>query len=650
MLVNKLLLTLILTTYSFSIFGLDHSIKDEYLKKNFSIQQNYLESMGFENYADAARKTLGNSKGLTDVVSLALEKNSIEYLSLNSAKEIGAISYALLSIAYRDNKFQEVRHILEPIIMKNLSSIPLVSIDIQEIEYQNIILEDRYSKQKVILYERAQKRYKNDKEILIKAYLHIVNNILKLNFDRNELVNWLDEHISKNISKNYTNQTRQQSLYLGRSLVVSYVKFLREHKFKDIEEQFENYLENNYITLNNFITSSYTHKFKEKKEITIKMKNGDFAYEYSHGDEPFFTSLVVRPSEKNDSELANKYNLLSNLTHSLKFLNNDTYYNAIDKINTNLEPSAEELKVYENYWNINYAKGFSHAGIVEVKEDAEYKIAIAWIWDIFPDTDKIGTIRLMNAESFGDSNKHLKFAISRNSPLKLLNVYKEQLTQVGYKENIWESNSSFVGKYINSDKSGPAIDDSEQYIWKTHISREDYKSWTNIKEADASDWFNQIILPRVFHRIKEYIYTKDAKVFANGLLSARDMLYCSQMIVVAYLEATNIDIQPHHDSVPNFLLALNKKLKMFDSRGINHRIVSPNGLIWQSKLNMSLEVIEHDKNESQFNHLKRNDSNNYLKRYSNMLNYNEEINKIDLSEFDLYMLNPDYFEVVDYLN
>ncbi len=200
----------------------------------------------------------------------------------------------------------------------------------------------------------------------------------------------------------------------------------------------------------------------------------------------------------------------------------------------------------------------------------------------------------------------MRIGFSRLSPKKLLNEYHEQRKNRGYLKEVWSGFSSFVGKYINREGSGPAIDSDERYNWPSKIDEQTFLSWASVNDKNAEDWYQNIILERVFKQIKSYVYSPEAKVFADGLLSAKDMLYCSQMIVMAFLEVTNIDIQPDHDVIPKFLIHINKKLKLFDTRGIENRVISPNGLIWQSKLLESFQYANLNVKEFQEKILKKN--------------------------------------------
>jgi len=610
-----------------------------------------LIKMGFEDFSTNALNTLEEESNLSDVVKLALEKNSNEYLPLIHAREISNLTYVLLNkFNIKDPKNELTRKIkiLSTFAIQQLANIPSIGFDRDNVEHASSDIDQRYDFQKNLIFKNAQARFDIEKNNILKYYVHLLREAQLIVDD--ESVDWLDERLTKNISKNFTNQTKQQAHYLGRSLLFTLMKFMRENKLNHDEEMIKALFASKGLFLSNFITTTYTISDNKNALKSFPLKSGDFAYEYSHGDEAFFTSLVVRPSSDANKTLAEKYNLLSKYKDAPKFLKKEKYYSAIDKMNTGLTPTSDELKTFQNYWDENYGKGFSHSGIVEIKTDNESDLSIVWIWDIFPDTDSIGTVRLVNPESFALSEKHLRIGFSRLSPKKLLNEYNDQRKKRGYLSEIWNGFSSFVGKYVKREGSGPAIDSSERYSWPAKIDEKTFLSWENIPSEKADLWFNEIVLPRVFKQIRNYVDSSEAKVFADGLLSAKDMLYCSQMMVVAFLEVTNIDIQPDHDVIPKFLIHINQKLKFFDTRGIENRVISPNGLIWQSKVHESFDYANLNVKEFHDLIMDPKKLKQKITEHTQMLSSFEEVNKIQLDDFQLYILNKDFFKVVDYLN
>ncbi len=73
------------------------------------------------------------------------------------------------------------------------------------------------------------------------------------------------------------------------------------------------------------------------------------------------------------------------------------------------------------------------------------------------------------------------------------------------------------------------------------------------------------------------------------------MLYCSQLIVLAFLEAANFDLQDELDSIPSMAKLFSGSLKKIVNLSADQRLIAPNGLIWQSKIVEDLVTIHHDR-------------------------------------------------------
>lgn len=646
---KKLLVVLIAFTTYASAWALEpREFLTENQLKSFDESDTFLKKMGFEDYAIWADDTLADGKDVSGISKLALKLNADEYSALIGARHLANLAYVSLNetLQSKDKEnFIKKYSILMAMTKQQLMPFPLISIDRVEHD-SNSNIDDRFDIQKAEGFKKANARYLKESTNISKAFNFLLG--LDTHADRGAVIEWIDYQVADAIMKNYKKHNKQQAKYLGRALVATLAKFSRENNLPNLEQKLRMELLKENILIDNFLDPVHKLKNSEKQLVTIVLKSGDLAYEYSHGDEAFFTSLVVRPSSSEDKALATKFGLLGKYTDAPKFAGKSPLYiEALDKMNTDIAPSIEEQKVFDTFWNPKYAKGFSHSGIVEIRHDKKTDISIVWIWDIFPDSGKVGAVRLLNPESFSVAEHHLKVGYSRHSPTKMLALYKEQLKERGHLENIWESFSSFYGDYIDGSGSGPVIDDQNTYTWKTKIDKKTFESWKNIESSKAEEWYTQTVLPKVFKRIQSYVHTKDAKVFADGLLSAKDMLYCSQMIAMAYLEGVNIDIQPNHDTVPNILMYANNKMKFFDARGITYRLVSPNGLIWQSKLTEHFQEVIFDQSESFYN-LDKKAATTLISKYTNMLESFEEVRSVSIESFEFYMLDDKTFEIIDY--
>ena len=271
----------------------------------------------------------------------------------------------------------------------------------------------------------------------------------------------------------------------------------------------------------------------------------------------------------------------------------------------------------------------------QVKKDEVSQISVAWIWDIYPERDKVGTVRLMTPEGFAYPEKMMKIAFLRYNSEKLLNSFKKQIAQRGFLEKIWEGYSSLVGRYADGD-SGPSIDPDQSYIWHSKVDEKTVRSWTKIETSQAQQWVKNQVLPRVFDRVRSYLVSSEAKIFADGLVSAKDMLYCSQLVTMAYLEAVNLDVQSTRDEVWEILKYLSSSIKKVLKINIKHRLVSPNGLVWQSDIFENLYTVYLNRDRVEQQRVQKNPT--VATEYTHLLEANLSIKSLKIDEEDLINL------------
>lgn len=600
----------------------------------------FLNRLGFEDFVAQIKKNQDQAQQISAVSKLALERSSMYLQSVNGARNLANLTAAVLATT-EDLKTLEL---IKLIIIQQLSPFPLLTSEPlgekQILEIKKGSVSDAIEAKKVLMSSRAGERFFTEKLNLIKAYLILLKPKPE---NKKEVVAWLDSVITDAIIDPYTVQKRQQNRFLGRALVVTLVQYYRAQKNTLAELQLKQLLRQHKLYIENYVNAYYVTEIENGDIRGVDLKSGDTALEYSHGQEAFFTSLLIQPQNSENRDTSKKYQLTNSVLDAYHFLDTDKYYAILDKKDTYRQLSPKEEQIYNDFWNKNYAKGFSHSGHVEVRKDEASQIAVAWVWDIYPEKDKIGPVRLMSPEGFSYPERMLKVGFLRNSPEKLLASFKKQISTRGYLSNIWTGYKSYVGRYDDG-QMGPSIDTESRSVWPTQVSETQVMAWTKYSSGDAKKWYQTEILPRVFARLKDYLVSSKAKLFADGLVSAEDMLYCSQLIEVAYLEAANLDLQTSPDQIWEVLKYLNKSISNTLKLNLNDRLVSPNGLVWQSDVVERLETFYLNRDRVKLQEIKTNPT--VASDYTNFLSLFPEVKTTVIdNEKKLLSIKDDYIQL-----
>lgn len=615
-------------------------------KTSFEAADSFLKRMGFEDYSAQARKTLETTEDIAPVSKWALQLNEDKYETLNGSRKVGNFTYALLKKITRQSPehFNRALTVLTRIMIQQLKRFPQFRLEPLSIgNTTGMTIAQMLELREVELSKRQIERYTVEKINLVKAYLSIWPDL-----DDDEKVNlthWLDEVFSDALWDTYRSGTHQQNRYLGRAIILAVVKYFRETGSHHLENKLASDLRTEFLFLENYIHGQYIQLNDDNKYVTHIFKSGDIAFEYSHGQEAFFTSLVVRPQKKENQNIAAQYKLINDYKDATKFLDTKDYNTAIDKKSLGLPLSFFNQRAYSEFWNMDYANGYSHCGLVEVRVDQQTGIKMAWIWDSFPGSHLDGGVRLMTPEGFSIVEKHLKLGVLRYDPKKVLSLFKEQISTRGYQTEVWKGYKSITK--TNSDKvTTPFLLSNEEHFWPTKVDELTVKSWLLVTEKNAERWYQEIILPRVFNRVRAYVNSPDAVIFAVGLVSAQSMLYCSQLIVLAFLEATNLDLQDEQDKIPVFVHKLEDKIRNYINLNKDHRVVSPNGLIWQSKIFENLFAINLNREKAN-DHYYNIDGKTMAEIYTQYLSNLDEVKNTSLTPTTLISLPTDENVILD---
>lgn len=620
--------------------------------ETFRNHDQFLRSLGFEDYAGRATQTLNDNKNLTQVSAYALKITATRLTSVNSARNIGDFVYYILNRLDQQNApaFNRKLEILVEAASQQSRFFPQISQEPLDKNLYHDVTANLIASTKDKLYrERAQDRHFTEKLNLLRALIYVAEP--KNKAEKDELTDWLDDQLFDTIYDSYGIGSRQQNRFLGRALVISLVRFARENQLSSLETNLAKKLLANDVYLANIVGGRYQGIDKNGRSFDYPLKSGQLAYEYSHGQEAYFTSLLIRPTTTGGRALAARYDLISSLWHFNTFKDRSEFYRTLEKKEADEELTTYDKKVYESNWNPDLAKGFSHVGMFEVRQNAALNISVSWIWDIFPESNESGVVRLMTLEGFAYPERHLKMGILTYDATKFQQEYRRQLGTRGYKEIVWNSYESRYASYVKGGY-GPTVEDSGRFDWLTKISAADVQALAAVPDSQAQVWFDNQVVPRVLYRIHQYLYGNEAKVFAAGLINARDMLHCSQLIEMAFLEAINMDVEPD----PNDVMLLGKifsdKLSEFIKLDPQDRIISPNSLIWQDKLMADLYTVYLNRDRVTQT-WKNSDSSIRLtnaQAYTVQLERFPELKTVQLDEDHLSLLAIENIEVVDYEN
>ena len=310
----------------------------------------FLKRMGFEDYVKESQTTLETNKALWPVAKWALQQNVDNFEALNAARKMGDYTYAVLKRTSDRTTLVKRIYVLTQIIFQQLKNFPQLRfepLDLGDLNGKTVdeLLELKNKK----LKDRADERFDKEKSNLVKAYLSLW--VGPSENEKQEMGSWLDDTLSDALWDAYTSETRQQNRYLGRATLLGLEKFLRENKFSELENTFALELRKESLFIENYILGQYLTQDRDLKYITYTFKSGDIVFEYSHGREAFFTSLVVRPHEAQNIKIAETYNLNNSYADATKFLSTDDYYKVVDKKAVGLPLGFQEQRIYNTFWN-----------------------------------------------------------------------------------------------------------------------------------------------------------------------------------------------------------------------------------------------------------------------------------------------------------
>jgi hypothetical protein len=538
---------------------------------NYQANRNFLIGLGFKDYSEKIETTLQQS-GVTDIAKQVLKKNEFRGQIVNSARELASFMFSSKDPQFlNDEKNQQMMALCEFLLL------PFKDANQNEInqyaKINHVKIDSAYS---YMMRERMVK----EKNSILSLMVQI------LDLPDQQVVGELDHYLSRYLQIYYTEFNNRETQYLGRAMTASYVRYLRLQHRSDVEAQFKRQLLSHKIFLNNFISNQLSFFDNANRIQTVTLSAGDFANEYSKDSESYFISIGTVPGSLRNRYSANVNNLLGNPFIMPVFPTPETASAILNKVENGQPLTTHEKFQYYFLQNKKTIPGFSHVGLVDIKTDAETGIQMSWVWDIYPDQD-IGSMRFIGIEGFAYAGDFQKVGFAHYDPVKFLRYYQSQIRQRGYLSKVWMSSEAQI-------EDGVMVPDDSgaKYFWMTKMLQTDFEKSLNVKEVDAGMWFKNFITPRITNVMEDYMVGPAAMAFANDFHNIRGAAYCSQLIVLAYLQGVDVDPEIDQDKV-SLVVRIGKAMKMSDltDMDFNQRIISPAGFAWQRKLLGSFSSI-----------------------------------------------------------
>ncbi len=537
-------------------------------------------ALGLKTIAKKMQESL-NSPDLTEVSKRVLEYNIEHYQIINVARELAAFIFS-----YSEN-FHSKENLTHLTALSSYLLLPNKDISTELIEH--------YSQDKKLSPEDSftvleKSKMSQEKELILASILEITD------LKDTDAIATIDQYLSRYISLKYTDSNLKQTNYLGRAITANLIRFIRQNHIESVEENLRKNLLSHKVFLNNYISD--TVAFTNNKHLiqTVTLHSGDFANEYSKGSEAYFISIGTTPTGFKNRLKASSDNLLGSVYKFVIYPSPDAEKKLLAKVGQKKKLSSLEKIQYSLIQNKEDVPGYSHVGLVDLKEDSESGIKMSWIWDSYPNDD-IGGIRFIGTEGFVFPGEFQKIGFVHYNPKKFLLHYKNQVKNRGYLKDVWLSYSAKIEDgVISIDK------DTEKYAWPTYISEREVLDLAKTDESKADTWFKNEIAPRVTSMMEKYFTGTEALAFADGFNNVRGAAYCSQAIVLSYLQGADIDPEIQKDKL-SLIVKIGHALKLDELEDIDlsQRIISPAGFAWQTDLVESHTPIMIEQNIDDLN-------------------------------------------------
>ncbi|HEX7672668.1 MAG TPA: hypothetical protein VF412_00785 [Bdellovibrio sp.] len=564
---------------------------------SFANDETFLERLGFEKYTQEIQFTLDHEQ-LNAVSQKVLLGNKDRYQIVDIARDMSlqiyeAIKWQLYNPQIRKKAVRLTGHLLRPHAL--LTDVPLP-------DSLKTLSKDQFSKaREAYLTQVATQRFEEERTKILATIVDLMISSQQVSgqstFTEQNIMDMFQANVSQYLRMKYQYMEMQNTQYWGRAMAALLVHHSRMDKQPEIEKDLQFVLSKQNDSLGNYLSDVQSLRNSDQKVQTFTLQSGDFANEYSHGTEAFYITIGVRPGDSANQRIASKNKLMGSLWQVAMYATPSDEEAIVAKVRTNQPLTSREKRKFSRMKKAISTNGWSHVGIVEVKKDTESGISMPWIWDIYPNSD-VGGIRFIGPEGFAFQERFQKVGYARYDSAKFMSYYKDSIAKRGYQENVWSSFDSVIND------NNEIASDLQKPLWiKTRASAQDVEMLASYPLSQADQWYKGLIIPRVLNMMKNYLVSKDAMGFASGFANAKGAAYCSQALVLAYLQSIDVDPQETQDKWSNFLL-MTKKFNLDASNyfDLSARIISPSGFAWQAKLVQSETTVLLDSQHRRTNY------------------------------------------------
>ncbi len=592
------------------------------IQPSYGEAQEFLVRIGYEDFVAKAQQTIQAKTAQSSVSAAMLKKVSEYYKYLNSSRDLAALSYAFLRQAdyLPPSQKAETHALILTMALQQVQPFPLLAL---EPIFNKEILNSKGSaaakKRATYIEDRAMQRYLTEKSNILQvlSYLATQSHLYSSLPEQTAFEMWADENLSYALEPQYMIGTRQQNRHLGRALIAVYVKHAIETKNYEALQNLKTRLAELKIELSEILMAKYKLVRNGQTEL-LQLRSGDLALEYSLGGQAYMISMGVQPATAEDQKIAKKFDLISNYKN-IPIATSAVADRATQKLKENHFLTEDEERALQEARDPEISRGYSHSGLVEIKTDAMTGISLAWIWDIFPQNDSLGNVRLMSPEGFAYPERFLRIGFAQYNAEKMRNAYVQQIEARGYLEIVWESYESDMVANENG-RLKPSVVQSKRHKWPARITKNETMSlYEKAKQQSADEWYNRELLPRVFNQMRQYVYGPNALVFAKGLVNASSMAYCSQIINLAYLQSVNFDLQNHPDQYRPLPIFLGKTIPFLVPLDFKDRVIAPAGLVWQSHIIEDMHQMNFNRERELIQKVSDSPETTVAARYTNLL-------------------------------
>ena len=603
-----LVLVLLLVSCTTSNKNFDRYIASEYSQNEIEKDERaFLVSLGFEDYAQQAQNTLNkieSGKVASNAIApFILKENAERFTIVKSAREVAILFRLALERSkargqeklFLDRMTRLTAYHLMPFALVGLHPVPQKVYNFKTGEKAKELRDQYLTQQSSLRYaQESQALYNTLVEGLYSAS-DLQNKSQKISANLEKI----QELVEGTLKYQYEFSGLQQSRYLGRALVATLLRYTRHNGLTQYEVQLSQILEKEGQFLTNHTTSKLLFRDRKNNIVSAQVYAGDIANEYSTGPEAYQITVGVLPTTADNKKTADNLKLLSNaLMLPLAF--NPAIEYAMSRKKQNFPLSEDLERILSEVWSERVIRGFSHAGIADVRKDPSSGLEMVWIWDVYP-YGNFGGTRFQTPENFAYPERYNRIGFVHYNSEKLLQHFQNQYKKTGYLKDVWES----FGAKLTKDSEGDddvTLDRSRRVKRASYLDKQTAEKWMSYTKEQANSWYQNEVVPRALAMAKRYLTSAEALVFSHGFKNREASSYCTQFILFAYLQGAQLDMQSTPDDWSGLVKTMTK-LGLGDYE-INDRIVSPSGFAWQTDLVETSSIVNFSRApyEEQINH------------------------------------------------